>query len=46
MILASAIPDISLGVSKLKMGQVTLTTPLLRVIMLGLDIERRTVQSS
>jgi len=31
-ILFSAIPEISLGAAKYKMGHVTLTTPLLRVI--------------
>jgi len=40
-ILASAVPEIILGASKFKVGHMTLTTPLLRVIchpLLGLDI--------
>jgi len=32
MTLALAVPEISLGAVKIKMGHVTLTTPLLRVI--------------
>jgi len=41
MILALAVPEISLGAQKFKMGHVTLTTPLLRcfvIFMKGLDL--------
>ena len=41
MTLALAVPEISMGAAKFKMGHVTLTTPLLRVIVirvLGLDV--------
>jgi len=41
-IVASAVPEISLGGAKFKVDHVTLTTPLLRrfnvIIMFGLDI--------